>query len=148
MDPASFTASILSIIVASVRTVFRLNSLRDRYRHADTIIIAICAESEAIHSFLVQIYQLLSTKEVSRRLERAGLRHTLETTLLGCTLVYSCLDQEIAKLRLGEAGQQPRVGILGWTRFLLSETILRELMESFRPQRSAIISLLQCLQMY
>ena len=126
----------------------RLNSLRDRYSHADAIIVAICAESEAIHCFLVQIYQLLETKEVSTRLENAGLRHTLETTLLACTLVYSCLDQEIAKLKLGEVGQQPRVGIRGWTRFLWSENIMRELMESFRAQRSAIMSLLQCLQVY
>jgi hypothetical protein len=149
MDPASLTASILSIIVASVRTAFRLNSLHDRYRHAGAIIVAICAESEAIHCFLVQIYKLLSTEEVSTRLENAGLRNTLETTLLACTLVYSCLDQEVAKLKLGEMGQggeQPRVGFRGRTRFLWSENIMRELMESFRAQRSAIMSLLQCLQ--
>lgn len=148
MDPITISTSALTTTGICLGAAKRLYGLVDKYRHASRTIAAIYSESMVIGASLRQLQHILAQNEevcLQQFQNRSDLSDVFEAALLGCSLVYSCLDDEVQRLMVptNDANETNR---LARARFLWREETMRELLQSIRAQNAAISLLLQCLQ--
>jgi hypothetical protein len=77
---------------------------------------------------------------------RPDVAATLDRSLTGCAVLFSCLDEEIRKVSQSADGQF----ILAWkakARIVWKHETFKELLDGLRGQQVAITLLLQLLQM-
>lgn len=101
MDPLSITATVIALWGTCLKTVTTLNNLREKYKHAQALISAICAESTVICASISQIQSLLLQRPEALRSQlrdRSDLVSTFDVAVTGCTVVYAVLDDELQRL--------------------------------------------------
>jgi hypothetical protein len=150
MDPLSIATTVTTITRFVLLTANDLYSLRERYRNASSTIIAIHTESNVICTSLGLIQGILwkESEDISNRLsDQPGLIATFDAALTGCTLVYSCLDEEVRGL-MQSVDSKGRFGKTAKAKYIWKEDMMQGLLRSIRGQHSAIMSLIQCLQVF
>lgn len=148
MDPLSLTASILAITTTCLKSAHLLNGLRDKYKHAQMTISALCAEATAISAALSQIQSLILGNPdavITQLRPRSEVIATFDSALTGCSVVLAVLDDEIAALitegRSGDMSWDQRVKLV-W-----KDAVMQDLLQQLRGQSAAIGLLIQVLQM-
>ena len=112
------------------------------------VLVAICSESTVISASLAQIQSLLLQRqdlaEVWR--SRTDLPMVLDQALTGIMVVFSCLDAETQRITAGTSD----LSRIQWTprlRVMWNESKLNDLLGSIRGQQTALILLVQLLQL-
>lgn len=152
MDPLSISATILGIAGKCVTVARDLSNLRDKYTHASLTISAICSESAVVNAALCKLQSLFSQQQheaFDRFQSRPELATACDTALTGCTLLYSCLDDEVQSLRLHASADGNAE--LSWsqkTKVVWKDATMKELLQQIRGQTSALNLLLQCFHLY
>ena len=149
MNPLSITAGVVGISEACLSVVKALNNFRQQYQQASQTVGAICTESTVINASLSQIQTMMCRDPkgvISRFKERPDLAHTFDAALTGCMVLFSCLEDEVANLRIAV----DQAGGLTWKEKL--QTVWKEhtmagLLQQIRGQETALTLLLQGLQM-
>jgi hypothetical protein len=147
VDPISITTAVLAISARCLTTAKAVYTLRDKFKGAQITISAIHSESAVISASLGHI-QTLILKDPdtlsSNFTSRPELEGAFDTSLTGCALIFSILDDEVQKLQGsgGEMGPAKRMKIM-W-----KEELMKELLQQIRGQQTALSLLIQALQMY
>lgn len=132
----------MTAIPQCIESAKQLYDSRERFHQATALITAIYTESMVIAASLSQLQSLLQAATMQSKPE---LRSTLDQALTGCWVVYQCLDEEVRDLvceaDIDNLRKRDRV------RFLLKEPSLKELLQQIRGQQSALVLLIQGLQM-
>jgi len=150
MDPLSITTSVMSVTTSCVKTTKAIRDLREKYKHAQATLAALCAESTLICASLSQIQSLiLGRPDVvkSQLKERPQLVTTFDIAITGCMVVFAVLDDEVQKL--AAHGLQPGQD-LGWAnkaKYVWKEGFMRDLLQQIRGQQSGLTLLMQAIQM-
>lgn len=146
MDPLTISTTVLGIAGKCVTVARDLSTLRDKYMHASLTISAICSESAVVNAALCKLQSLFSESHIEafeRFQSRPELAAACDTALTGCTLLYSCLDDEVRSLRIS-AGVN---GEMSWSqkaKTVWKDDTMKELLQQIRGQTSALTLLLQC----
>lgn len=155
MDPVTLTSAILTIATKCVTITKDVNDVRSQFNFASLTIIAICTESSICSSALFKLQTLLAKRQeqhtgistsLQQLLDQPLFLTSCDAALTGCTLILSCLDDELHDLRQAvEQGTE-----LNWSqkaRTVWKEKTMKELLESLRGQVTALNLLLQSSQM-
>ena len=149
MDPLSLTASILAITTACLKSAHLLDGLREKYKHAQVTISALCAEVIVISASLSQIQSLVLANPgaiITQLRSISEVIATFDTALTGCSVVIAVLNDEITALVT--SGQE---GITNWrqrAKLIWKDDLMKDLLQQLRGQSAAIGLLIQTLQMY
>jgi hypothetical protein len=149
MDPISLTAGILSITTACLKSAHRLDGLREKYKHAQTTITALCAEAKVISASLSQIQSLILGNAgalITQLRPRSEVIAIFDNALTGCAVVFAVLDNELAAL-----SSEDEDGVMNWTqkaKLMWKDDLMKDLLQQLRGQTAAIGLLIQALQMY
>jgi len=140
MEQVKITSMTLSVAK-------ELNDIRCRYKDAPMTIISICSETTTISVSLSHIQSLLLSK---RDLEgilqaRQDLATALDTALVGCAVLFSCLNEETQRITKGQSGSST-FAFRSKARLLWNHDKLKELLDGLRGQQIAINTLIQLLQ--
>lgn len=147
MDPLTISTTVLSIAGRCVTVARELSALRDKYKHASLTISAICSESAVVNAALCKLQDLFDDTHDGEAFERFQSRPDLaaacDTALTGCTLLYSCLNDEVRSLQVASetAGGLSRTQK---AKTLWKEDTMKELLQQIRGQTAALNLLLQC----
>jgi hypothetical protein len=136
------------ITLTCITTGTAIYDLSSKYKDAPRSMVAISSEASVMSVSLSQIEALiLSHKDPESFLRsRPNVAATLDRSLIGCTILFSCLDNEIEKMS-SSAG---RHGTLTWkakARMVWKYETFKELLDNMRGQQVGITLLLQLLQM-
>ncbi|OIW24754.1 hypothetical protein CONLIGDRAFT_105519 [Coniochaeta ligniaria NRRL 30616] len=148
MDPLTISGTVLGIAVKCVTVARDLSTLRDKYMHASLTISAICSESAVVNAALCKLQSLFSQPQDEGFVQfqsRPELASACDTALTGCTLLYSCLDDEVQSLRI--QAQANATVELTWSqksKVVWKDSTMKELLQQIRGQTSALSLLLQC----
>lgn len=148
MDPLSLTASVLAITTACLKSANILNGLREKYKHAQITISALCAEATVISASLSQIQSLILQNPsaiFTQMRSRSDVIATFDVALTGCSVVFAVLNDEIAAL-VAECQED-----MSWSqraKIVWKDAIMKDLLQQLRGQSAAIGLLIQALQMY
>lgn len=120
-----------------------------KYQAAPRNVVAVSSEIAVISASLSQIQALLLSKENPEHLlrSRPEIAATLDTTLTGCMVLFSCLDAELHEISKYTSGQDS----LSWKgkfKVVWKQETFQELLDGIRGQQIAINTLIQLLQMY
>lgn len=77
---------------------------------------------------------------------RPELANTLDGALIGCMVLFSCLDDEIRKIT-AHSSQAGNFSWKGKTKIVWAHNRLRDLLDGLRGQQSAINLLIQLVQL-
>ncbi|EOD45904.1 putative ankyrin repeat domain-containing protein 28 protein [Neofusicoccum parvum UCRNP2] len=142
-------AAVVSLSCKAVIVANDLYELRSKYKDASTTIDAICNEVEVVRASLSRVQRLLE-KDSAKGIDfNDELRDVFDMAITGCTVVLSCLDDEIKKLLAGSKSQGGGGGF-GWkvkAKYLWKEETMMDLLQKLRGQQGAISLLFQSLQM-
>jgi hypothetical protein len=150
MDPLSITASVAGIAGACLATAKTLSDLRSKYKDAQMTIAAICAETTVIGTTLAKIQGILlnNPQALTAQIQAVPgleLQATFDIALTGCSVIYSCLDIEVQKLKADASGADGP----GWTeraKFLWKEDTMKDLLNHLQRQQGSISLLISVLQ--
>lgn len=111
--------------------------------------VAISSEAAVVSASLSQIQALILSKKNPEQLlrTRPEIAATLDTSLTGCMVLFSCLDEEIREISKHARGR----GDFSWkgkARITWKQEAMQELLDGIRGQQLAINTLIQLLQMY
>jgi len=134
----------MSVIAACLHAAKDLYELRSRYSDASITITAIYSESMIISASLSQVQGLLLRDALQRK---PDLRSAFDTALTGCMVVFSCLDDEVRGL-IGKAASGSDLDRMDRVRIVWKEDRMKELLQQLRGQQTALLLLIQGLQMY
>ncbi|KAF7551883.1 hypothetical protein G7Z17_g4720 [Cylindrodendrum hubeiense] len=139
----------VSTTVGCLKTTRYLYDLQQKHSNAPVVVASICSESTVISASLAQIQNLLLRRQdlSTAWQSQSGLAGALDTTLTGCMVLYSCLDDEVQNITSGTADASQ----MRWkarARAVWNEEKLQELLVALRGQQTAITLLIQLLQMY
>lgn len=156
MDPLTLSTAIITIATKCVTLTKNFSDIRSRYAFANLTIIAICTESSVCSTALYTLQTCFSQHQDSNDVSNEkGPKQLLgqplflsscDAALTGCTLILSCLDEELGSLRqAAESGST-----LTWSqraRILWKEETMQQLLQQLRGQVTALNLLLHCFQM-
>lgn len=111
-------------------------------------VLSICSETTLISASLSQVQNLVLRKDdlTSLLQARSDLAAALDTALIGCAVLFSCLDDEIE--RINETAMSP--GQFSWkgkVRVLWNNDRLKELLGALRGQLAAINAVVNLLSL-
>ena len=137
----------LKITATCVSTAQRLNELRNKYNDAPMTIIAICSETTLISTSLSQIQTLVLRRHdlTSVLNARPDLAAALDTSLIGCAVLFSCLHEETQRITKGTT-QPSQFTWKGKARAMWNHDRLKELLDGLRGQQTAINTIINLLQ--
>lgn len=128
---------------ACLSTAKLLHTIRGQYSQASLVIGSLCTQLTLTSASLSQIQDALFTDENTlRRITSPQVVNAFDTALIGCTVVLSCIDEEIKRLREPKDLTFKQKAAVVWN----DETI-KELTSQLQGQQSAITLLLQTTQM-
>jgi hypothetical protein len=159
MNPFSIATTALGITAKCLAATKDLSDLTHRFKHARLTILAICSESAIINAALCNLQNLFFCSEDSagenayaRFCSRPELAMACDTALTGCTLLYSCLDDELQDLKLAVERQgMHRSNDFHWhqkAQIIWKDATMKELQRQVHGQALALNLLLQCFQVY
>jgi hypothetical protein len=136
------------ITLTCVTTGTAMYDLSTKYKDAPRSMVAISSEASVMSVSLSQIEAfIMSHKDPENFLRsRPNVAATLDKSLVGCTILFSCLDNEIQKMSSSAEGH----GTLTWkakARMVWKYETFKELLNNMRGQQLGITLLLQLLQM-
>lgn len=149
MDPLSLTARVLAITTACLKSANGLGGLREKYKHAQITISALCAEATVISASLSQIQSLVLQNPnaiLTQMRSKSNVIAIFDGALTGCSVVFAVLNDEIAALT-AECQEED----LSWSqraKITWKDAVMKELLQQLRGQTAAIGLLIQALQMY
>jgi hypothetical protein len=150
MDPITILPIVASISSKCISTSIALQALQQRFSDASLTIAAICSESTIINTALSKL-QVIFTDAASAAHRRfksdPSLVNACDTSLTGCTLLYSCLEVEIGKLGDGTSSMR-KLKLWQKTKVVWKEDRMRHLLQQMRGQATGLNLLLQCFHMY
>jgi hypothetical protein len=149
MDPLSITATVAGICKVCLAVTQALSDFQAKCQQASLTIGAICAESAVVNAALSQIQSLLfrqGDRIIIRLNDRPDLASAFDTSLTGCMLLYSCLENEVGNLR---AALDQGTGLNWKHKFtaVWKENTMQGLLQQIRGQEIALQLLLQSLHM-
>ncbi|KAK3941399.1 hypothetical protein QBC46DRAFT_340532 [Diplogelasinospora grovesii] len=150
MDPISIASTILVIAGKCITVTKSLSDLRGRFAHANLTISAICSESAVVNAALYRLQHLFndeSTQAFSRFRGRPDLSANIDLALTGCTLLYSCLDDEVRKLRFALDNAGRRLTTTQKAKAVWKDGTMKGMLQQIRGQATALNLLLQCFQL-
>ena len=122
-----------------------------KYQDAPRNILAISTEATVISASLAQIQALILSKENPEQVlhSRPEIAATLDTSLTGCMVLFSCLDQELRDIKRDAHRQgREKLSFKGKIKTVWKQETFQELLDGIRGQQLAINTLIQLLQMY
>ncbi|ORY06757.1 hypothetical protein BCR34DRAFT_604104 [Clohesyomyces aquaticus] len=142
MEPLTAAVGLMAMIPQCMQSAKDLYDLRAHYKDASLLISAIYSESMVIAASLSQVQTLLQRDALRNRPE---LHDTFDKALTGCRVVYVCLEEEVRELaRKADNEELRRRDRL---KYLWREETFKELLQQIRGQQSALVLLIQVLQM-
>jgi hypothetical protein len=137
----------LKITATCVSTAQSLKELRNEYNDAPMTIVAICSETTLISASLSQIQSLvLRRHDLTNILNaRPDLAAALDTSLIGCAVLFSCLHDETQRITKGST-QPSQFTWKGTARVMWNHDRLKELLDGLRGQQTAINTIINLLQ--
>ena len=146
MDPFSITTAILPVTKACFTTAKSLYDIRNEYKDAPTTITSMCSETTVISASLSQLQHIVLRKNdlEATLLVRPELASALDCSIIGCTVVFSCLKEEMAQVKKGMRDGQPTTK--SKAKLVCNKDKLRELLEDLRGQQTALSTLIALLQ--
>jgi hypothetical protein len=133
MDPLSLTASFLAIKTACLKSANSLGGLREKYKHAQITISALCAEATVISMFLSQIQSLILQNPnaiLTQMRFRSNVIAIFDGALTGCSVVFAVLNDEITVL-IAECQEED----LSWSqreKINWKDAVMKELLQQLR----------------
>ncbi|KAE8446167.1 hypothetical protein EG329_012392 [Mollisiaceae sp. DMI_Dod_QoI] len=148
MDPFTIATIVLKVTAASLSTAKAVYAIRNKYNNAPLSIVTICSETSIISACLSQLQTILCRNtDIPLLLDsRPELAHALDASLTGCTVLFSCLDEEILKIT-AHYSEQGDLSFKGKTKAVWNHERLRELLDGLRGQQIAINLLIQLVQL-
>ena len=144
MDPITIASIVVSLASRSVSTANTLYTIRERYTHAQTTIMAICSECNVLSTSLGHIKGLVDQHHEVLRANlqsREELRTVFESSLMGCMLVLSVLEEEVQALGPSSPSMRARVAML-W-----KDKVMKDLLIQIRGQQAALNLVIQAIQL-
>lgn len=127
-----------------------LHDLSCKYQDAPRTIVAISSEATVISASLSQIQALILSKDNPEQLlrTRPEIAATLDTSLTGCLVLFSCLDAELQEVsRHVRSRSGTGLSWVGRAKTVWKQETFQELLDGLRGQQLAINTLIQLLQM-
>ncbi|EMC96355.1 hypothetical protein BAUCODRAFT_33682 [Baudoinia panamericana UAMH 10762] len=148
MDPFTIAATVTKITTTCLTTGKAIYDLSCKYQDAPRNMVAISAEVAVISASLSQIQALVLSKQNPEQLlrSRPEVAATLDTSLTGCMVLFSCLDEEIREVSRHARGLD-KLSWLGKVKTVWKQEKFQELLDGIRGQQLAINTLIQLLQM-
>jgi hypothetical protein len=137
----------LKITSKTLSVAKELNDIRCHYKDAPMTIVSICSETTTISASLSHMQSLLLSK---RDLEgilqaRQDFAAALDTALVGCAVLFSCLSEETQRITKEQSGPST-FAFRSKVRLLWNHNKLKGLLDGLRGQQIAINTLIQLLQ--
>ena len=112
-------------------------------------IFAISSEISVVGASLSQLQAILLSKENPSQLlqTRPEIAATFDTSLIGCVVLFTCLDEELRGI-LKHADGKNNFSRKGKLKAMWKQERFQELLDGVRGQQLAINTLIQLLQMY
>jgi len=149
MDPSTFTSRILSITEVVHNVTKSLNGLRVKYPEVESKIIEICSESSVVSVSLAQLqYYFWKCSSTETMGDRPDLLYACDTALTGCTLLYSCLENEVSNLKM--AVQESPKGRVLWkhkAKKAWKHNLMDYFIKQIRGHETSLSLLLQTMQL-
>lgn len=139
----------MKITVSSITVAKTLSEYRGKFKRAPVTLASLCSETTIIGASLSRIQTLLlqDVSTTSARLEnRPDVRDAFDKALMGCMLVFSCLEEDIR----GITRDTMHVETISWeSKFLTlwNEDAMAERLRQLRGQQTALSLLVGLLQM-
>ena len=137
----------VKITATCVSASLSLSELRSKYNDAPMTIVAICSEAKIIGASLSQVQNLILRRDDLTNVlnTRPDLAAALDTTLIGCAVLFSCLHEETERITKGSTR---RSQYTWWkkARVVWNHDRLKELLDGLRGQQTAIITIINLLQ--
>lgn len=110
--------------------------------------MAISTEAAVISASLSQIQALILTKQNPEQLlrSRPEIAATLDTSLTGCMVLFTCLDEELREVSRYARGNDS-LSWRGKVKTVWKQDRFQELLDGLRGHQTAINTLIQILQM-
>jgi hypothetical protein len=111
-------------------------------------VVTISSEITVISASLSHLQMIICPKQdFVRTLDsRPELAHTLDTALIGCMVIFSCLDEEIRDIT-AKISQRGALSWKGKAKVVWDDAKLREMLDSLRGQQNTINFLIQLVQL-
>jgi hypothetical protein len=137
----------LKITATCVTASQSLNELRSKFNDAPMMIVTICSETTLISASLSQIQSLVLQKHDLTNIlnARPDLAAALDTALIGCAVLFSCLHEETQRMTKGSTLPSQYT----WrarARVMWNHDRLKELLDGLRGQQTAINTIINLLQ--
>jgi hypothetical protein len=145
MDPLSITNAVTGLVGVCLKTAVQLDGLRSRYKNAGVVIAALCSETTVISAGLTQMQTLLAQNIQVRN--RKDLLTTFDTTLTGCLVVFTCLEQETERLALAGSRGQPKLTWSLKARSVWNDKKMKDYLSLVRGQQASLSFFIQLLRM-
>ncbi|KAK5689848.1 hypothetical protein LTR97_012608 [Elasticomyces elasticus] len=118
-----------------------------KYKDAPRTFVIISSEIAVISASLSQLQALILSQKNPEKLlrSRPEIAATLDTSLTGCMVLFSCLDEEVREVSRHVRG----LGNLSWVgrvKTVWKQAKFQELLDAIRGQQVAINTLMQLLQ--
>jgi hypothetical protein len=144
MDPLSITAATSSLVFSVVKNGRVIATLFEKFQEAQRCLFMIQTECTVLAAALSQLEVLFSRPPDSRPMQYPD--HALEAldlSLVGCTLTFSVLSQEIDALAAGVDDSNAKMTKGKRVKYLWKEEPMNELLQQLRGQSSALTLLLK-----
>src|SRR5215469_10846831 len=137
----------LKITTTCVSAAQSLNALRNKYSDAPMTVVAICSEITLISASLSQIQTLVLRRHDLTNVLNAkpDLAAVLDTSLIGCAVLFSRLHEEIQRITKGST-EPSQLTWKGKARVMWNHDRLKELLDGLRGKQHAINTIINLLQ--
>ncbi|KAK5735308.1 hypothetical protein LTR17_008315 [Elasticomyces elasticus] len=148
MDPFTIATTVTKLTSTCLTTGMAIYDLSCKYKDAPRTLIIISSEISVISASLSQLQALILSQKNPEKLlrSRPEIAATLDTSLTGCMVLFSCLDEEVREVSRHVRG----LGNLSWVgrvKTVWKQAKFQELLDAIRGQQVAINTLMQLLQM-
>jgi len=150
MEPLSILAAASSVAAGCVKAMMTLNDLQTRFKKANITIALISSKSALVAAWLSQLQRLCEDPYsyfVRNMANQPDLVAALDTSLTGCTMVYTYLNKELESLSgdINTGTSSPNV--VKKFKMLWKQDTMSSILQQITHQETAISCLIQCVQM-
>lgn len=149
MEVFSCVAAAASLAKTCFSTAKALHNLYEKYRNARSAIGNLHSEIVAIGAgiqFINEIFKRRPKLAHERFDANSDLEQTLSVSLAGCSLVMSCLNEEVERIQKA-VDSDGFTGQMGIAQLIWKEDVMKDLLDALRGQHSAVASIVQCFQL-
>jgi hypothetical protein len=150
MDPLSILAAASSVTAGCLKAMTTLNDLQTRFKNANLTITLISSKSALVAAWLSQLQRLCEDPHssfVRNMVSQADLVVALDTSLTGCTMVYTYLNKELGSLSRNINSGTSSLDVMKKFKLLWKQDTMNNILQQITHQETAISCLIQCVQM-